>query len=243
MRYLIVNADDLGLSPEINAGICEGLDRGVITDTSLMVRAGQAPQAARELKRRGITSLGLHLDLDARLGWSSPGRERYPRARLTELLESPAFVAGLYREAHRQMEGFLALGLNPTHIDTHHHVHGFPAIFRIMVQLMREYGVRSLRFSRTGYSLPTREDIPLTAADYRETDACLRNYGFFRTGCMLEGAQRLSQLSAHSTELVVHPARGGEEWRNRELAFLLGAEFSDMLRRQECTLVSFAAFS
>jgi len=37
-RCVIVNADDLGLSPEINEGVLSGLKQGIISDTSVLIR-------------------------------------------------------------------------------------------------------------------------------------------------------------------------------------------------------------
>ena len=41
-RFLIVNADDLGLTEAVNAGIFIAWERGIVTSASLMVRQGAA---------------------------------------------------------------------------------------------------------------------------------------------------------------------------------------------------------
>ena len=45
-RLLIVNADDFGLSPGVNAGVIEAHERGIVTSASLMVRWPRREQAA-----------------------------------------------------------------------------------------------------------------------------------------------------------------------------------------------------
>ena len=62
-RVLIVNADDLGLSPGVNAGIIEAHLRGIVTSASLMVRQPAAREAARLARAHPGLSVGLHLDL------------------------------------------------------------------------------------------------------------------------------------------------------------------------------------
>src|SRR5688572_12479651 len=62
-RYLIVNADDFGLSEGVNRGILRAHDEGIVTSASLMVRHPAAAVAAAEAKRRRRLSVGLHLDL------------------------------------------------------------------------------------------------------------------------------------------------------------------------------------
>ena len=45
-RRLIMNADDFGISPGVNAGIIEAHERGIVTSASLMVRWPDAVAAA-----------------------------------------------------------------------------------------------------------------------------------------------------------------------------------------------------
>ena len=57
MKQLIVNADDFGLHPLINAGIIKGHQEGFITSTSLMPSAPcwqEAVRLAKENPRLGI---------------------------------------------------------------------------------------------------------------------------------------------------------------------------------------------
>jgi chitin disaccharide deacetylase len=46
MRRLVVNADDLGLSPGVNEGILEAHTTGIVTSASLMVNRPGAEHAA-----------------------------------------------------------------------------------------------------------------------------------------------------------------------------------------------------
>ena len=60
-RYLIVNADNFGLSVGVNHGIIETHEHGIVTSASLMARWPAAAAAyARAHPRLG---LGLHLDI------------------------------------------------------------------------------------------------------------------------------------------------------------------------------------
>ena len=45
-RSLIVNADDFGLSPGVNAGVARTHEEGILTSASLMVRRPAAAAAA-----------------------------------------------------------------------------------------------------------------------------------------------------------------------------------------------------
>jgi hypothetical protein len=60
---LVVNADDFGLSTEVNRGIMRAHEEGIVTSASLMVRAGAAAEAARYAASHHDLSPGLHVDL------------------------------------------------------------------------------------------------------------------------------------------------------------------------------------
>jgi hypothetical protein len=105
-RVLIVNADDFGLSVGVNDGIIEAHTRGVVTSTSLMVLAPAARAAAHAANPHPALSVGLHFVDD------------------TPALDDPAYAEA---EFARQLERFRELtGRDPTHVDSHHHVHAAP---------------------------------------------------------------------------------------------------------------------
>ena len=52
------------------------------------------------------------------------------------MLNDQGFLQECTHEAKDQIETFLSFGLIPTHMDTHHHVHGFFPIFQILVDLL-----------------------------------------------------------------------------------------------------------
>src|SRR5437899_5483213 len=62
-RYLIVNADDFGLSPGVNRGIIKAHEQGIVTSASLMVLMPAAAQAAAYAREHPSLSVGLHFDL------------------------------------------------------------------------------------------------------------------------------------------------------------------------------------
>lgn len=236
---VIVNADDLGLSREINEGVFDGLARGVISDVSMLIDAPHALDAAERLRETGFESVGLHILLDGHLGWSSPGRERFSRMELMELLQDPAFLARCREDARRQIEKFLARGLTPSHIDTHHHVHGFYPLFSELLALVKEYRIPAVRLSKTGYTLTTREPIPFDPVLYRKMEERMEGEGVFFCSAMAEGADRIGEIATFPAELVVHPSRGGDPWRAAEMETLFSEKFQRALDAGNIRLVSF----
>lgn len=116
-RWLIVNADDFGLSDGVNRGIVRAHEHGIVTSASLMVRQPGAPAAADYARGRAALGVGLHLDFgewEFRDGTWKAVYEVVPVGDADELAS----------EVERQFTEFVRLmGRPPTHLDSHQHVH------------------------------------------------------------------------------------------------------------------------
>jgi len=116
-KYLIVNADDFGLSPGVNRGIIEAAENGILTSASLMVRQPAAADAASYARKALKISVGLHLDLGE---WVYQNGEWVPLYSVVPTTDAAAVAS----EVKRQFELFQTLmDQPPTHVDSHQHVH------------------------------------------------------------------------------------------------------------------------
>ena len=132
MQYLlIVNADDFGLSKGQNYGIVEACRHGVVTSTTAMVN-GDAIEHAAELSR-ALPELGVGMHFVLTLGMPltpMPGltREGQLGKWIWQMAEQGTLpLDEITRELDCQFNRFVDLfGREPTHIDSHHHVHMIP---------------------------------------------------------------------------------------------------------------------
>jgi chitin disaccharide deacetylase len=137
-RYLIVNADDFGLSAGVNRGIVECAEHGVLTSASLMVRWPAAVEAGAYAQKNRAISIGLHVDLGE---WVLRNGEWGLLYKVVDAADAKA----VEREIHHQVAEFRRLvGRDPSHLDSHQHVHRHEPARAIMRKLAREFGV-SLR--------------------------------------------------------------------------------------------------
>ena len=188
-RFLIVNADDFGLSDGVNQGIIEAHERGIVTSASLMVLKPAASAAANYSRNQIRLDVGLHLDLGE---WAYDGKGWTLVDRVVPL-DEPAVVA---QELQRQLSEFRRmLGRNPTHLDSHQHAHRHEPTRSAAVTLARELGVPLREFS--------------TGIQY-----CGRFYGQTTHGLALPEAISveslmaiLRNLPAGLTEISCHPGR------------------------------------
>jgi predicted glycoside hydrolase/deacetylase ChbG (UPF0249 family) len=164
-RILIVNADDLGHSREVNRGIARAHAEGIVTSASLMVRRDAAKEAAGVAVGLNRLSLGLHVDLGewtyGEGGWV-PGIDLVPEDEIE-------------REIGRQVGEFRSLvGSYPTHLDSHQHVHRDEPARSIMVGIADDLGVPlrhvtrdisylGLFYGQSGQGYPVPEAIAVEA--------------------------------------------------------------------------------
>ena len=161
-RALIVNADDFGQSDGINRGIVEAHERGIVTSASLMVRWPAASAAAAYACAQPRLSVGLHVDLGESIYRAGEWIALYervdrqdPRAVEAEIRAQLALCRELLRR-------------DPTHLDSHQHVHTEEPARSILDGIARELGVplrhRSARLRHDGrFYGQTRTGDPLTA--------------------------------------------------------------------------------
>jgi chitin disaccharide deacetylase len=134
-RVLIVNADDFGLSAGVNAGVVQAHEQGIVTSASLMVRGPAAIQAAEYARSRPRLAIGLHVDLGE---W----QHRDGEWRVVYELVAPDDLQATQAEVSGQLEAFRRLvGRDPTHLDSHQHVHLGRAALEVLAALGERLGV------------------------------------------------------------------------------------------------------
>jgi hopanoid biosynthesis associated protein HpnK len=159
MKALVINADDFGLSPEVNAGVIRAHREGVLTSASLMVTAAACDAAVATAMNHPALDVGLHLVLcqgssalpPAELGGIVGADGRFG-ANPTRAGLSYFFDRGLRdklrAECRAQIERHLKLVGHLNHIDGHLNLHVHPVVADILVELAAEYHVPCLRLPR-----------------------------------------------------------------------------------------------
>lgn len=157
-RFLIVNADDFGISEGVNLGIAEAHEAGILTSTSLMASMPAFDHAVGMTKRYPGLGVGVHLNLTSgtpllpasevatlvdRTGAFLPGPRQVARLSLGRV--DPREVEA---ELNAQVERALRVGVRVSHLDSHHHLHAHPAVQETVVRIARRHGVRGLRAGR-----------------------------------------------------------------------------------------------
>ena len=172
MKRLIINADDCNLTAGVTRGILLAHDRGMVTSTTLMMNLPLADKTVRELKKRKLLGLGLHLNVTFGKPLSRPSQ-------VSSLLKSGGIfrrpddyqkkkpqLKDIIREYETQIKLFeQRFGRKPEHLDTHHHLHDRPVFFQALASVAKKWKL-PIRRSKLFGELPARETSGLKTTDY-----------------------------------------------------------------------------
>jgi predicted glycoside hydrolase/deacetylase ChbG (UPF0249 family) len=140
-------ADDYGLAPAVNQGIEELAIHGMIDGVSIMAHREADLTRASALASSGV-ELGLHLvfvEEAPLLAATAQAEGRLPstyRDLFRLLLRRPSFADQLVLEAEAQLERVRELGLKLAFVNSHQHVHMFPALWRALRPLFERWRLR-----------------------------------------------------------------------------------------------------
>ncbi|MCB2212943.1 ChbG/HpnK family deacetylase [bacterium] len=158
---LIVNADDLGMSREVNDATFALIDQGLITSSTIMANAPAFEDAVHRAQEFPQVSFGVHLNLTQFAPLSDPDRLR-PLLNEDGEFQNPLNLSALNRglataildEWTAQVQRVREAGVNVSHIDSHHHVHMSWALLRVLTELQKRLDIHRVRAPKTVFLQP-----------------------------------------------------------------------------------------
>ncbi len=167
MRRLIINADDLGLTPGVNRGIAECCRSGVVTSTTMMANGAAAADAIGMIRALSAEPQAGPAETASKVGVGChvlliDGVPVLPPAKVASLVNGAGFRSSLGSFARAALAGKIdstevetetaaqlaklqSAGLRLSHFDTHKHVHLFPAVLKPVLRAARARGIRAVR--------------------------------------------------------------------------------------------------
>ncbi len=144
MPEIIFNADDFGLSRGVNYGIIDSHLNGVVSAATMLVNAPATKHAIELAKANPSLRVGVHLALtigrpirkDVLSLLNEAGAFRKQSDQRNEALIN---LDDVYREWSAQIELFYSYGLTPSHLDSHHHMHGWSYLRPVIERLADTY--------------------------------------------------------------------------------------------------------
>lgn len=263
-KLVIIHADDLGMTHSVNAASIKGLESGLVNSASIMVPCPWFPEMADYAKAHPDADLGLHLTLTAERVFYRWGPVA-ARDRIPSLVDPNGYfhlswdkttyiqAKEVEIELRAQIERAMAMGVRPTHLDSHQY-----RLFHTNKELFQSF----LRVAHD-YKLPffmTRDwfkDYPYLEPSLSPGDLVVEHTVTMEPGVPPEKwgefyANALKNLQPGVTVFIIHLAFDNEEmraatrerdtwgaaWRQRDFDFFTSAEFKTILQQQNIKLVT-----
>lgn len=260
-KLVILHADDLGVAHSVNAASLEALDKGIVSSASVMIPTPWMTEVAAYAKAHPNHDLGLHLTLTSEWDtyrWGSVES----RDKVASLLDSvgtfpgdvqtvvaKARIAEVEAELRAQVNRAIALGIRPTHLDSHMGtLFATPEMFAAYVKVAREFRLPFLAFRdpRTGVQPPLSErDLLVDAVVIAGPDVPREQWKEFYLRAIKDLKPGLTYMIVHlgrdDVELqavMVNHEPYGAAWRQRDTDVVASAEFRKALKDNNVIVVT-----
>ena len=152
---LIINADDLGMSAEVNAQIEECIKLGVVTSSTLMANAPSFDEGVRIAKQYPQVSVGVHLNIIefAPLTNGNVFKKHGIVGEDGNFIEGAIFCLhiddelrqAIFEEWDAQISKIEAAGIIPAHCDSHQHTHTISSLREPLFRVLNKHGIGRVR--------------------------------------------------------------------------------------------------
>jgi chitin disaccharide deacetylase len=261
-KLLIVHADDLAVAHSVDAASFDALNKNVVTAASIMVPCAWLTEVASYAKDHPDADLGLHLTLTSE--WKV---DRWGPVSSSDKVpslfdpsgylwpETPAAALNLKtveaeREIRAQVERAIALGIRPTHLDSHMGVlFSKPELFAVYVKVAHEYNLPFLALRLPNlpadfFSSLSEKDVILDSVVMANPSVHSNEWRDFYVNAVKNLKPGLTEMIVHlghdDAELqavtVDHPDFGSA-WRQRDYDIVTGPEFKKAIEEDHVILV------
>lgn len=263
-KLVIIHADDLGMTHSVNAASIKGLESGHITSASMMPPTPWFPEIAAYAKAHPETDFGIHLTLTSERVFYRRGPVA-PRDKVPSLVDANGYFhldwtpatridpAEVELELRAQIERAIAMGVRPTHVDSHQYrlFENGMEMFQAAVRVAHDYKL-PLFVVRDWFADKPYLETSLSPDDLIvdhtvtiDPSVPPEKWAAFYTAA-------LKNLQPGVTVFIIHLAYDDEEmraatrerstwgaaWRQRDFDFFTSAQFRALIGEQNIKLVT-----
>jgi chitin disaccharide deacetylase len=263
-KLLIVHADDVGVTHSVNAATIQALETGLVNSASIMVPCPWFPEIADYAKSHPNTDFGLHLTLTSERVYYRWGPV-VSKDKVPSLVDEngyfhhdwPPTIRINPKEAEQELRAQIdrahAMGLRPTHLDSHQYrlIDNGKDLFEVFVRVAHDYKLPFF-VTRDWFANHPYLESSLGPADVIidhtvtiEPTVSPAKWAEFYTNA-------LKNLQPGVTEFVIHLAFADDEmkaatrerdtwgaaWRQRDFDFFTSKEFRQLLADQNIKLIT-----
>src|SRR5258708_21731150 len=261
-KLLIVHADDLAVAHSVDTASFDALNKNAVTSASVMVPCAWLTEVASFAKNHADADLGLHLTLTSEWKVDRWGPVE-SKDKVTSLLDPSGYLwpetlpaarnlkaEEAEREIRAQIERAIALGIHPSHLDSHMGVlFSTPELFAVYVKVAHAYKLPFL-----AVRLPTAPADLISILSEKDVilDSVVMANPAVRANEWREVyVNAVKNLKPGLTEMIVHLGHDdselqaltfdhpdfGSAWRQRDYDFVTSSEFRKALDENHVILV------
>ncbi len=261
-KLLIVHADDLAVAHSVDTASFDALDKKAISSASIMVPCAWLTEVAFYAKNHPDADLGLHLTLTSEWKVDRWGPVE-STDKVTSLLDPSGYLwpetlpaarnlkpEEAEREIRAQIDRAIALGIHPTHLDSHMGaLFSTPELFAVYVKVAHEYklpflAVRLPTAPADLISILSEKDVILDSVVMANPAVRANEWREFYVNAVKNLKPGLTEMIVHlghdDSELQAvtldHPDFGSA-WRQRDYDFVTSPEFKKALVENHVILV------
>ncbi len=261
-KLLIIHADDLAVAHSEDAASFDALDKHAVTSASIMVPCPWLTEVAAYAKDHPDADLGLHLTLTSE--WKTyrwgpiESKDKVP-----SLLDPSGYLwpetdqaspnlkpEEVDREIRAQIEHAMAMGIHPTHLDSHMGVlFSRPELFAVYVKIAHEYklpflAVRSPQAPKELLSMLSDKDPILDSIIMADPKVDSANWKSFYLNAIKNLKPGVTEIIVHlghddaelQSVMVDHPDYGAA-WRQRDYDVITSPQFKKALQDNHVVLI------
>ena len=263
-KFLIVHADDVGVTHSVNAATIQGLESGLVNSASLMVPCPWFPEIADYAKSHPDADFGLHLTLTSERVYYRWGPVA-SKDKVPSLVDENGYFHHDWKpttrinprevdlELRAQIDRAYAMGIRPTHLDSHQYrlFDNGKDLFEVVVRIAHDYKL-PIFVARDWFS-----ERPYLEKSLAPTDVVIDHTitidpsvapdkwaDFYKSA--------LKNLQPGVTEFVIHLGFADDElksatrerdtwgaaWRQRDFDFFTSPEFRQLVAAQNIKLIT-----
>ncbi len=261
-KLLIIHADDLAVAHSEDAASFDALDKHAVTSASILIPCPWLTEVADYAKAHPDADLGLHLTLTAE--WKTyrwgpvESKDKVP-----SLLDPSGYLwpevepavhnvkaDDAEREIRAQVEHAIAMGIHPTHLDSHMGTLFARAdLFAVYLKVAHEYklpflAVRTPDAPKELLQMLTDKDIVLDSLVMAYPGVGAAKWNTFYTDAIKNLKPGLTEIIVHlghdDAELqaiTLDHADYGAAWRQRDYDAVTGPEFKKAIEDNHVILI------
>jgi predicted glycoside hydrolase/deacetylase ChbG (UPF0249 family) len=158
MKNLIINADDFGMSSDVNQAIMAAMDKKLCMDTTLLMNFEHSEEAAKlAISADKKNNIGIHLNLTEGYPLTRNIRNEsrfcnnegfFHNKKVKRILYlSTSEKRAVLEEITAQIQLCRIMGIPISHADSHNHIHEEPGFLPILLDILKIENIPFLRLT------------------------------------------------------------------------------------------------